>query len=55
MNLQEAPADTLNYMILGYAVILGTMTLFVLRLALRFRGLARDQELLDDLERRGKH
>jgi hypothetical protein len=55
MNLQEAPADTLNYMILGYAVILGTMTLFVLRLALRFRGLARDQELLDDLERQGKH
>ena len=55
MNLQEAPADTLNYMILGYAVILGTMTLFVLRLALRFRGLARDQELLDDLERSGKH
>jgi hypothetical protein len=54
MNLQEAPADTLNYMILGYAVILGTMTLFVLRLALRFRGLRHDQELLDDLERRGK-
>ena len=54
MNLQEAPADTLNYMILGYAVILGTMTLFVLRLALRFRVLARDQELLDDLERKGK-
>ena len=54
MFLQEGPADTLNYMILGYVVILGTMTLFVLRLALRFRGLRRDQELLDDLERTGK-
>ncbi len=54
MFLQEGPADTLNYMILGYIVILGTMTLFVLRLAMRFRGLRRDLELLDELERSEK-
>ena len=54
MFLQEAPADTLNYMILGYTVILGTMGLFILRLAFRFRGLRRDLELLDELERSEK-
>ena len=51
MILQEAPADTLNYMILGYAVILGMMALFIVRLAVRFRGLRRDLEWLDELER----
>ncbi len=48
--LQEAPADTLNYMILGFSVILGTMAVFIASLVFRFRNLARDVELLDELE-----
>ncbi len=50
MLLQEAPADTLSYMILGYSVILGTITLFLTSLVLRFRNLARDLKALEDLE-----
>ena len=50
MILQEAPADTLNYMLLGYAVILGTIALFIMSLVMRFRNLQRDVKLLDDLE-----
>ncbi|MEJ2011217.1 MAG: hypothetical protein P8X64_03210 [Anaerolineales bacterium] len=50
MWLQEAAANTFGYMVLGYAVILGTMTLFILSIALRTRSLRRDEELLDELE-----
>jgi hypothetical protein len=50
--LQEPPADTLNYMILGFAVILGTMAVFVASLIVRFRNLHREVELLDELESR---
>lgn len=53
MWLQEAAADTLDYMILGYAVILGTMGIFILSLALRIRSLRKDEELLDELEQQG--
>jgi hypothetical protein len=51
MLLQEGPANTLNYMLLGYAVILGTMSAFVISLVVRFRNLRKDVELLDELER----
>jgi hypothetical protein len=50
MWLQEAAADTLDYMILGYAVILGTMGIFILSIALRMRSLRKDEELLDELD-----
>jgi hypothetical protein len=49
MFLQDAPADTLNFMILGYAVILGAIGLFVLSLIVRFRHLAQDLETLMSL------
>jgi len=49
MLLQEAPAETFNYMALGYSVILGVMGLYVLTLISRFRNLERDTELLDEL------
>ncbi|HET7011427.1 MAG TPA: hypothetical protein VFI11_11695 [Anaerolineales bacterium] len=52
MIFQEGPAETLNYMILGYAVILGAMALFVISLIVRFRNLRKDVELLDELEKR---
>lgn len=50
MLLQEGPADTFSYMVFGYAVILGTMGLFVLSLFVRIRNLRREKETLDELE-----
>lgn len=51
MLFQEAPADTTGFMVLGLAVILGLMLLFVVSLVVRARNLRRDLELLQDLER----
>ena len=50
MFFQEAPADTFNYMVLGFAVILGTMGLHVASLLVRFRNLRRDLEVLDEVQ-----
>jgi TRAP-type C4-dicarboxylate transport system permease small subunit len=50
MLFQDAPADTLNFMILGYAVILGAIGLFVASLVVRFRNLQRDLDVLGSLE-----
>jgi len=49
MFLQEAPAETFNYMAFGFIVILGTMGLYLLSLTKRYRNLERDMELLDEL------
>jgi hypothetical protein len=53
MMLQEAPAETFGYLVLGYAVILGTMGLFVASLVSRFRNLRKDLELLEEIEHLG--
>jgi len=50
MMLQEATPDTIGYMLFGYGVILGTMSLFVLSLVSRYRNLRRDLELMDELQ-----
>jgi hypothetical protein len=50
MYLQEAPAETFNYMAFGYIMILGTMGLYLLSLVSRYRNLERDMELLDELD-----
>lgn len=50
MWLQEAAANTFNYLVMGYAVILGTMGIFILSIALRVRSLRKDEELLNELE-----
>ena len=49
MFLQEAPAETFNYMAFGFIVILGTMGLYLLSLINRYRNLERDMELLDEV------
>ena len=49
MFLQEAPAETFNYMAFGFIVILGTMGLYLLSLVNRYRNLERDMELLDEV------
>ena len=47
--LQEGPAETTDFMILGFVVIFGTMALHLVSLYLRNRNLNRDMELLEDL------
>jgi TRAP-type C4-dicarboxylate transport system permease small subunit len=51
MFLQEAPADTLDFMLYGFAVILGTIAIFIASLATRFRNLQKDLEVMDEVER----
>ncbi|NIS78995.1 MAG: hypothetical protein GTO14_01950 [Anaerolineales bacterium] len=50
MLLIDAPADTFNFMVLGFAVILGTMALFIISLVVRFRNFQRDLDLLGEIE-----
>jgi hypothetical protein len=46
----QAPADTMNFMLLGFAVILATIGLYILSLLMRFRTLKQDQEILEEIE-----
>lgn len=50
MFLLDAPADTFNFMVLGFLVIFGTMSLFLISLVVRFRNFQRDLELLGEIE-----
>ena len=45
LNLIQ-PADTTNYMIAGYAVIFGTMLLYIFSLLVRRKNLKQDLEIL---------
>ena len=48
--LQEGPAETTDYMILGFVVIFGVMLVYVISLWVRRRNLKKDIELLEQLE-----
>jgi hypothetical protein len=48
--LQEAPAETTNFMIAGYAVIFGVMLIYVISLLIRKRNLERDLEVLEEIQ-----
>lgn len=50
MFLQEGPAETFTYMVLGLGVILGTILLFVLSVWARMRSLRRDLAVLGEME-----
>ena len=50
MFLLDAPADTFIFFLLGFAVILGTMALFLISLVVRFRNFQRDLEVLGEIE-----
>jgi hypothetical protein len=52
--MDNVPADTLNYMIGGYAVIFGTMILYLVSLVVRTRNLKQDENMLKDLEKKGE-
>ncbi len=53
MNL-EGPAQTFNYMLLGYAVILGCIAVLLTSMIARYRSLKRELQMLQDMEKRGK-
>ena len=48
----EGPADTLNYMIAGYAVIFGVMLVYLVSLVVRWRNLRQDEEMIEQLEQK---
>lgn len=48
----EGPADTLSYMIAGYAVIFGIMIVYLASLIIRWRNLRQDEELLEQLDKK---
>jgi len=50
MFLQDAPADTASYMILGFGVILGLIGLYLVSLAVRWRNAQRDLRMLEEIE-----
>jgi hypothetical protein len=50
MTFQGITPDTFSYMVLGYAVILGTMAIYILSLVLRNRRIDREMRLIDELE-----
>ena len=52
MFFQNAPAETTDYMILGYAVIFGTLLVYLTSLFTRWRNYQKDQEVLEDMEKK---
>ena len=48
--LQEGPAETTNYMILGYTVIFGVLAIYLISLFVRNRNLKHEAQLLEELE-----
>jgi len=46
----DAPADTVNYLIAGYAFIFVVLSAYIASLVVRFRNLHRDEALLRDVE-----
>ncbi len=48
--IQDAPLETTNYMIAGYAVIFTVMLIYLVSLAVRNRNLKQDIEVLEEIE-----
>ena len=51
---RKSPANTVSYMILGYAVIFVVIFIYLMSLAIRSRNLRQDLEVLKDLEEKEK-
>ena len=45
----DGPANTINYMIAGYVVILGTLLTYIISLFLRWRKLKLEEQNLQEL------
>ena len=46
----DAPANTVSYMIAGYAVIFGLMVIYLISLVIRHHNLNQDIKMLEELE-----
>ena len=52
MLFDEGPANTINYMIAGYAVFFIAMFFYLASLLMRYRNLKQDLEVLQEIEQR---
>jgi CcmD family protein len=50
MLFQDTPANTMNYMIAGYAVIFSVMLVYMISLVVRQRNLEREMKELEEME-----
>ena len=50
----DAPANTLNYMIAGYAVIFIVLSIYLASLVIRFRNLRQDEAMLEEIDKRDR-
>jgi CcmD family protein len=50
--MQQGPANTVNYMIAGYAVIFSVILIYLVSLAIRHRNLKQDLDVLQDVEQK---
>lgn len=50
----QGPAQTLSYMIGGYAVIFSVMIIYLGSLVVRWRNLRQDEEMLNEMEKSKK-
>jgi hypothetical protein len=50
MFLQQGPADTVSFMIMGFTMILGTMAVYIISLIVRMQSLRKDQAVLDEID-----
>ena len=50
----DAPANTMNYMIAGYAVVFVVLTIYLASLVIRFRNLRQDEAMLEEIDKRGQ-
>ncbi len=48
--LQQAPAETTQYMLAGYIVILSIMLLYIISIFIRHRNLKRDIQTLNEID-----
>ena len=52
--LLQAPAETTRYLVAGYTVIFGIMSLYIISLVVRTRNLNRQLEMLRELDQEKK-
>jgi len=50
--MQQGPANTVNYMIAGYAVIFSVILIYLVSLVIRNRNLKQDLEVLEDVDQK---
>jgi hypothetical protein len=52
--IMQAPAETTRYLVAGYTVIFGIMSLYIISLVVRTRNLKRQLEMLRELDQEKK-